>query len=70
MTSLGVTLRLYTRRACPGKWHLYYQRATIITSDGRRTRGFIGCPVSVGGPKASRSLAAAAVAVATLLLGA
>jgi hypothetical protein len=43
--TLGVTLRLYTRRACPGKSHLYYQRATIITSDGRRSRGFVGCPI-------------------------
>jgi hypothetical protein len=42
--TLGATLRLFTRRACPGRSHLYYQRATIIRSDGRRERASVGCP--------------------------
>jgi hypothetical protein len=42
--TLGATVRLFTRRACPGRTHRYYRRATIIRSDGRRERGFVGCP--------------------------
>src|SRR3954470_5947593 len=41
---LGATLHLFTRRTCPDRTHLYYQRATMIRSDGRRERGFVGCP--------------------------
>ncbi|MEA2322034.1 MAG: hypothetical protein QOD81_1884 [Solirubrobacteraceae bacterium] len=43
--ALSATIRLYTRRACPGRSHLYYQRATILRSDGRREKALIGCPI-------------------------
>jgi hypothetical protein len=43
--TLGATIHLFARRACPGGTHLYYQRATIIRSDGRRERDVVACPL-------------------------
>ncbi len=41
-----VTVRLYLRRPCAGKRHLYYQRATVIAASGKRTRAVVGCPIA------------------------
>jgi hypothetical protein len=39
-----VTVRLYTRRACPGRTHLYYRGVTIINAAGHRSSQRTGCP--------------------------
>ena len=41
--SLGASIRLYRRRACPERTHLYYRDATLITN-GKRQRFGVACP--------------------------
>jgi hypothetical protein len=40
---LTATVHLYKRRGCPGRSHLYYRRATLITS-GKRQAFSVPCP--------------------------
>lgn len=44
ISTTSVRIRLYRRRACPETSHLYYRRATLIDSGGRRFARTVPCP--------------------------
>ncbi len=44
IVSQPVTVRLYRRRACAGRTHLYYRSATLVYNSGRRAAVSVPCP--------------------------
>ena len=44
VSTAAVTVHLYRRRSCPDRSHLYYHRATMIETSGRRVGQAVPCP--------------------------